>query len=53
MLFVPSNLHMNNLSNDIVSTSKQLVDDMLLFFITLIAKTKAYELNSNLKNKSE
>ena len=46
-----SNLHMNNLSNDILSTIKQLVDDTLLFFITHNVKT--YELNSNLKIKSE
>ena len=52
MSFVLSNLHMNNLSNDIVSTIKQLVDDLLLPFI-LNAKTWAYELDSNLKNKSE
>ena len=44
---------MNKLSNDIVSTIKQLVDDMLLSFITRNAKTSAYELKSNLKNKSE
>ena len=53
MSFVLSNSHMNNLSNDIVSTIKQLADAVLLFFITLNAKTSAYELNSNLKNKSE
>ena len=39
MSFVLSNLHMNNVSNDIVSTIKQLVDDVLLSFITLNAKT--------------
>ena len=44
---------MSNLSNDIVSTIKQLVQDVLLSFITLNAKTSAYELNSNLKNKPE
>ena len=44
MSFVLSNLHMNNLSNDIVSTIKQLVDYALLSFITLNAKTGAYEL---------
>ena len=51
MSFVLSYLRKNNLSNDTVSTTKQLVDDVLLSFITLNAKT--YELNSNLKNKSE
>ena len=51
MSFVLSNLHMNNLSNDIVSTIKQLVDDVLLFFITVNTKTWAYELNSNLKKQ--
>ena len=51
MLFVLSNLHMNNLSNDIVSS---FADVVFLSFITLInAKTWAYELNSNFKNKSE
>ena len=53
MPFVLSNLQMNNLSNDIVFTIKQLVDGVLLFFITLNAKTLAYELHSNLKDKSE
>ena len=38
MPFVLSNLHMNNLPNDIVSTIKQLVDNMLLPFTTLNAK---------------
>ena len=51
MSFVLSKLHMNNLSNDIVSTIKQLVDDMLLSFIANNAKTQAYELNSKLKYK--
>ena len=51
--FALSNLHMNSLSNDIVSTIKQFVDDVLLSFITLNAKSWAYKLNSNLKNKSE
>ena len=44
MPFVLSNVHMNNLSNDIVSTIKQLVDYVLLSFITVNAKTWAYEL---------
>ena len=44
---------MNNLPTDKASTIKQLVDDTLLFFIASNAKTPAYELNSNLKNKSE
>ena len=44
---------MNNLSNDTVFTIKQLVDNMLLSFMTHNAKTKAYELNTNLKNISE
>ena len=39
MSFVLSNLHMNNQLNDIVSTVKQRVDDMLLSFVTLNAKT--------------
>ena len=39
MSFVLSNLHMNNLSNDIVSTIKQLVDDVLLSFSTFNTKT--------------
>ena len=49
MSFVLSNLQ--NLSNGVVSTIKQLEDDVLLSFITINAKT--YELNSNLQNKSE
>ena len=55
MSFVLSNLRVNNISNDIVFTIKQLVDvdDVLLSFITLNTKTWAYELNSNLENKSE
>ena len=56
MPFALSYLRMNNISNYIVSTIKQLVDvdDVLLSFITLNTKTyEAYELNSNLKNKSE
>ena len=44
---------MNNLSDDIASTIKQIVDDVLLSFIIFNAKTRAYELNSNLKNKFE
>ena len=43
MSFVLSNLHVNNLSNDMVSTIKKLADDVLLSFITLNAKTWAYE----------
>ena len=40
MSFVFSYLqHLNNLSNDIVSTIKQLLDDVLLPFINLNAKT--------------
>ena len=39
MSFVLSNLHVNNLSNDMVSTIKKLADDVLLSFITLNAKT--------------
>ena len=39
MLFVLYNLPMNNLSNDIVFTIEQLVDDMLLSLITHNAKT--------------
>ena len=39
MSFVLSNLHINNLSNDIEFTIKQLVDDKVLPFITLNAKT--------------
>ena len=53
MSLVLSNLHMNNILNYIVSTIKQLIDDVLLSFITLNAKTLAYELNANLRNKSE
>ena len=44
---------MNNLSNDIVSTTKQRGDDILFCFIAQNTKTLAYELNSNLENKSE
>ena len=40
MLFVLSNLPLNNLSNDIVSTMKQLVDDMLLSSLLLMLKLK-------------
>ena len=39
MSFVLSNLYRNNLSNDIVSTMKQLVDDGVLFFIAHNAKS--------------
>ena len=39
MLLVLPNLHMNNLSNDILSTIKQLEDDVVLSFITLNGKT--------------
>ena len=39
MSFVLSNLLMNNLSDDLVSTVKQFVDNTLLSFITLDAKT--------------
>ena len=39
MSFALSNLNMNNISNDIASTIKQLVDDVLLSFIILNAKT--------------
>ena len=39
---------MNNLSDDIASTTKQFVNDVLLSFIIFNAKTRAYELNSNL-----
>ena len=56
MPFALSDLRMNNTSSYIVSTIKQLVDvdDVLLSFITLNTKTyEAYELNSDLKNKSE
>ena len=50
MPFVLSNLNMHHLSNDIVSTIKQLVENVVLSFITLNAKI--CELNSNFKNKS-
>ena len=55
MSFVLSNLHMNNQSNNIVSTIKQYCRwCTVIFIITLInAKTWVYELNSNFKNKSE
>ena len=39
MSFVLFNLHMNNLPNDIVSTIKLLVDDVMLSFIALNAET--------------
>ena len=39
MSFVLFNLHVNNLSNDVVSTIKQLVDDVMLSFIALNAET--------------
>ena len=39
MSFILSNLHMSNISNALVSTSKQLVDDTLLFFIIYNDKT--------------
>ena len=38
MSFVLSNFHMNNLPNDIVSTIKQLVDDVLYLSLLLILK---------------
>ena len=38
MSFVLSNLYMNSLPNDIVFTTKELVDDVLLSFITPNAK---------------
>ena len=45
---------MNNLSNNTVLTIKQLLDDVLLLFRTLInAKTWACELNLDFRNKSE
>ena len=44
---------MNNLSLHIVSTIKQLADDMLLSFITLKAKNWTYVSSSASKNKSE
>ena len=50
MSFALSNTPMNNLSNDIVFTTKQLVDNMLSF-ITFNARASAGELNSNLKKK--
>ena len=53
MPFALSNLHISNLSIDIVSTIAQLVDDMLLPFIALNVKASTYELNSNLKKESE
>ena len=53
MSFVFSSLHLNKLSNDIIPTTKQPVDDVLLSFFSPKAKTEAYELNSNFKNKSE
>ena len=52
MAFVFSYLHMKNLLNDIVSTVKQLVD-VVLSFITGNAETQVFELNSNMKNKSQ
>ena len=39
MSFDISNFHMNNLSNNIAFTIKQLADDKLLSFIALNAKT--------------
>ena len=54
MPFVFSNLtNLNKLSNDIIPTTKQPVDDVLLSFFNPNAKTEAYELNLNFKNKSE
>ena len=53
MSFVLSNLRMNNLSNDIVSIIKQLVNDVVLSLITFNSKARDFELNSYLKNKSE
>ena len=52
MSFALSNTPMNNLSNDIVFTTKQQVDNMLSF-ITFNARASAGELNSNLKKKSQ
>ena len=51
MSFVLFYLHINNLSNDIVFTIKQLVDDTLLSFVA--DNAKAYGLNSKMKSKSE
>ena len=54
MSFVFYNLHKKNLSNDIVSTIKQPCIWCMFSFITLAnAKTWAYELNSDFKNKSK
>ena len=40
MSFVLSNLHKNNLSNDVVSTIKQVVDDMCyLSLLTMLKLT--------------
>ena len=44
---------MKNISNDTVFTIKQFLDDILLSFFAHNAKTYAYELDSNLKKKSE
>ena len=41
---------MNNLSNDKISTIKQLVDNKLFSFIANNAKAQPYEINSDLKN---
>ena len=41
-------IYINNLSNHIVSTVKQLAADDILFFIAHNAKSLAGELNSNL-----
>ena len=54
MSFVLSNLDMNNLSNDLVSTIKQLCRWCAVIFHSFFnAKTWTYELNSKFKNKSE
>ena len=42
-------IYINNLSNHIVSTAKQLAANDILFFIAHNAKTLADELNSDLK----
>ena len=42
-------MYINNLSNHILSTVKQLAADDILFIITHNVKTLAGELNSNLK----
>ena len=52
MSFVLSNEHMNNLSNDMISTIKEL-SLLTMLKLKLESNLNKKKINSNLKNKSE